>query len=241
MARKTSGSCASGISEGCWVVLLVFDIWRLLSIKCGLQDGTLPCLAPGHDVPSSMTSEKRVKENPTQEHQFLEQHWLAERANTAIIVKHNLGRYRVWVGHSFHSQLCPLPLPVVSLIMWCSPKSAQTLPQPILILSPTQEDWEAAVTWVEAALSSDGLFQVVQTMFSWHPRATLSSGSFGQESKEQNCSEYNYRRGEKIHIQCLKSLAAGDVSIGKVTRTSTNDSKHFVKWNSQMMSELRLL
>lgn len=82
-----------------------------------MDPALLPCLAPGHDVPTSMTIEKMLKENPIQEHQFLEQGWLAEHANTAIIIiiKHNIARYRVCFGHSFHSQLCPLPLPVVSL------------------------------------------------------------------------------------------------------------------------------
>lgn len=81
----------------------------------GWNPASLPCLAPAQDVSASVTIEKRVKKNPIQEHQFLEQHLLAERANTAIIIKHNIGGYRVCSGHSFHSQLCPLPLPVMSL------------------------------------------------------------------------------------------------------------------------------
>lgn len=46
---------------------------------------------------------------------------------------------------------------------------------------------------------------------------------------------------KNAHSRFNIALAAGTVSIGRVARTGTNDSKHFVKWNSQMMSELRLL
>ena len=70
----------------------------------------------------------------------------------------------------------------------------------------------------------------MQAMFSWHPGATLSSGMVGQESREEICFECDYRRGKKnAHSRLEVALAAGDVSIGRVTRTGTNDSKHFVK------------
>lgn len=38
----------------------------------GWDPALLPSLAPGHDVLTSMTIEKRVKENSRQEHKFLE-------------------------------------------------------------------------------------------------------------------------------------------------------------------------
>lgn len=203
MTRRTSGSCASGVSEGhngLFCLFLISEGCWALNVAFRMGPFVAAFLVPGHEAPTSMTIKKRIKENPRQEHQFLEQCWLAERANTAIVIKCNIGGYRVWFGHSFHSQLCPLPLPVVSLTitLWCSPKNAQTCPHPILILLlPTQEASEGAGTWVEAALPSDGLSQPVLTVFSWHPRATLSSGSFGQKSREQYCSKCNYRRGKK--------------------------------------------
>lgn len=94
----------------------------------------------------------------------------------------------------------------------------------------------------ELTPSPNELSLVVQAMFSWHPEATLSAGIAGWESKEEICPECNCRRGKKnAHSRFKITLATWDVSIGRVARTSTNDSKHFVKWNSQMMSELRLL
>lgn len=102
--------------------------------------------------------------------------------------------------------------------------------------------WQGTGTLEEVALSPDELSLVVQATFSWQPRATLCSGTIGQESREEICSECNYRKGKSsAHSRFKIALAAGDVSIGRVTTTSKNDSKHFAKWNSQMMSELRLL
>jgi len=56
----------------------------------------------------------------------------------------------------------------------------------------------------------------VEAMFSWHPRVILSSGTVGQESRELICSERNYRRGKKMHIQGLKShLLQGMFSLAE--------------------------
>lgn len=106
-----------------WVLLVGFGIWRLLSVKCGLWDGSLHrCLVWLQDMMFWLPWPLKRGWRRTQ-YQNIN---FAEHANTAL-TKHPIGRYRVWFGHSFHSQLCPLPLPVESLTstLWCSPKNAQ--------------------------------------------------------------------------------------------------------------------
>lgn len=52
---------------------------------------------------------------------------------------------------------------------------------------------------------SDGPSLVVQAMFSWHPGATLSSGIVAWDSREETCSECQYRRGKKNAHSRFKS------------------------------------
>lgn len=122
MTRRTPGSCASGISEGLiglfWLVLISEGCW-VLNVASGMGPcisalfGSTTWCSDFHDHWKEGEGEPNTRTSILQ--------------NMQTLTKHPIGRYRVWFGHSFHSQLCPLPLPVESLIstLWCSPKNAQ--------------------------------------------------------------------------------------------------------------------
>lgn len=159
----------------------------------------------------------------------------------------------MWFGHSFHSWQCPLPLPAgefhhrfgdagptpCSKPQRCSKRSR----------SPSSSSSYPS-RWTDRGQGHARKPPCLQMGSPWLckpcssgiPEWPFPLGHLARNQGKRFALNVTTGGGKKkAHSRFKIALAAGDVSIGRVAKSSTNDSKHFVKWSSQMMSELSLL
>lgn len=106
----------------------------------------------------------------------------------------------------------------------------QTLPQPILLLLFATPGGLHGTGTQKAALSLDELSLGTQTLCPDVLEQPLLREGWPRD--QGRVFPLNVTAGEErknAHSRFKIALAAGTVSIGRVARTGTNDSKHFVK------------